>query len=500
MTTVNEPPISPLQSALVELLAVAQNHPPLRDVLVRLGEALAAVGRAVIPPPEPVVPPAPPPPPAVRPAFVPAPVSVERIAPREVPVGAITPVPGVGPAAEPAGAEAVVDLSAVARRLGIKADVCDRLASTDPAAAAAHQAKFAAAGGGDLWVAHLGETAADAAAVATLAACFHNAESAARLAAAVAERSPAAVSLSTALHLLAEATSALNVAVRAVHDAADADQDLAFGWLRRQTQDHRIYVGQYMTLSKPADPARHADLRGRLDAAARSLEAERGRAAGLKAVAYHVKKLAAADAGSTEADVQAKQVVEKVARQVTDGLPPTNVDLRQLLAPVLDRLPAEAARPEFERVRRAIEEHLAAAETEDVADPPTEAETATVSAVRCAVAGRAMVVIGGQARGESAESLRRALALGRVDWLESRPHESHYHFEAAIRRADVAVVLLLIRFSSHSYAEVQAFCDAAGVPLVRVPGGYGVNQVAHQIAEQAGGKLGVAGGGAADRE
>jgi hypothetical protein len=76
-----------------------------------------------------------------------------------------------------------------------------------------------------------------------------------------------------------------------------------------------------------------------------------------------------------------------------------------------------------------------------------------------------------------------------VDWQGSADHCSHYEFEPAIRRDDVAAVLLAIRWSSHSYAEIRAFCDRYGKPLVRLPAGYSPNQVATQILQQAGKRL-----------
>ncbi len=53
------------------------------------------------------------------------------------------------------------------------------------------------------------------------------------------------------------------------------------------------------------------------------------------------------------------------------------------------------------------------------------------------------------------------------------------------------MVLLAIRWSSHSFGDVKAFCDRHGKPLVRLPGGYGAHQVASQILAQCGGRLGA---------
>jgi hypothetical protein len=62
-----------------------------------------------------------------------------------------------------------------------------------------------------------------------------------------------------------------------------------------------------------------------------------------------------------------------------------------------------------------------------------------------------------------------------VIWIGTREHQSIRGFEAAIARSEVAVVLLAIRWSSHAFGDVKAFCDRHAKPLVRLPGGYGPN-------------------------
>ncbi len=59
----------------------------------------------------------------------------------------------------------------------------------------------------------------------------------------------------------------------------------------------------------------------------------------------------------------------------------------------------------------------------------------------------------------------------------------------SMARPDVAVVVLAIRWSSHSFGEVREFCERHGKPLVRLPGGYNPNQVAMQIMSQCSGRL-----------
>ena len=99
-------------------------------------------------------------------------------------------------------------------------------------------------------------------------------------------------------------------------------------------------------------------------------------------------------------------------------------------------------------------------------------------------------MIGGNRRRESQESWRKSLGLKDLVWIETKEHQAVEAFEPLIARSDVAVVLLAIRWSSHSFGDVKEFCDRYGKPLVRLPGGYNPAQVAAQILAQCSGRLG----------
>ena len=102
---------------------------------------------------------------------------------------------------------------------------------------------------------------------------------------------------------------------------------------------------------------------------------------------------------------------------------------------------------------------------------------------------RGTLVYDGIPEAESAEALEQVLGLKELLWLEVREHSSYYAFEPEIARPDVVAVLLAIRWSSHSFGDVKKFCERHGKPLVRLPSGYGVNQVAAQILSQCGDQL-----------
>jgi len=112
-----------------------------------------------------------------------------------------------------------------------------------------------------------------------------------------------------------------------------------------------------------------------------------------------------------------------------------------------------------------------------------------VKAVARLLGGKSVVLIGGSRRRGAQESLERAFALEDLVWIETKEHQAVAAFEPLIARRDVALVLLAIRWSSHSFRDVKPDCDRHDKPLVRLPGGYNPNQVAAQILSQCSGQL-----------
>jgi hypothetical protein len=63
-----------------------------------------------------------------------------------------------------------------------------------------------------------------------------------------------------ALNLLAEAQSALRVAIGQLAGPLDNDQLLVFNWLKTTTAENQIFIEHYMRADDPADPALHVSL------------------------------------------------------------------------------------------------------------------------------------------------------------------------------------------------------------------------------------------------
>jgi hypothetical protein len=171
-------------------------------------------------------------------------------------------------------------------------------------------------------------------------------------------------------------------------------------------------------------------------------------------------------------------------------MPPSSLDLRNLLLPVRSRL--QAAEDEdgaYGRVLAELDAHVA---RQAVAPEDDEAEviySAEVSEVAQLLAGTSMVLIGGARRVEAEAAILEAFGLRAVNWMSIEDDPTPEQFERAFRREDVSVVLLLVRWARHAYADAAGIADRYGKPFVNVEGGYNPNGLAHDILEQASDRL-----------
>lgn len=299
-----------------------------------------------------------------------------------------------------------------------------------------------------------------------------------------------------ALHLMAEAQSTLRAAVRlAGWSNDDSDQSRAHKWLRMTCTTRQIYIDRFMKADDRPDARawtalgeRVQDLDARIQARQRR---GKNRQADINRIRYHLKPIRNADRGDRSKDWQ--RVIETTDRMVEAGEPPSSVALRELLLPVIEQLPAGPHPRNFELVLREIARFLA---TRTMLDEEMGSEVTAEEVRRVAVwlKGQALVLIGGTRSPHAQAALQQAFDLARVDWVETREHESIDRFEYHIARPDVAVVVLAIRWISHSFGEIRHFCERHGRPLVRLPGGYNPNQVAMHILAQCSGRLGAGAG------
>jgi hypothetical protein len=297
--------------------------------------------------------------------------------------------------------------------------------------------------------------------------------------------------LESSLDLLAEAQSGLRVAAAALDRQGDEDQEQVFQWLKKAAWEMQVYVPRHMKRDDPANPSGSANLVERIRAArARVEQARKLKRLRKKLIGKIRHKLSLLPNAS---EVERREIWQALAAAVDElvsgGLPPSNKHLREHLLPALGGMPELPDVPkgfqlflrEIDRYREGIGPREAPASEEE---PPAD-----VRRVSRLLAGRSVVLIGGDPRPGAKESLERAFGLQQLFWVGTREHQSITEFEPTVARPEVVLVLLAIRWSSHSFAEVQKFCDRYGKPLVRLPGGYNPNQVAAQILMQCSDRL-----------
>jgi len=293
--------------------------------------------------------------------------------------------------------------------------------------------------------------------------------------------------------LLAEAQSALRKSLIDAEVKRDQDQDDAFGWLRHRTFEDQVFIARHMRLDDPADPGNWADLQRRIADLRDRIEGrragERTRRNLIGKVRYICRHLP--DRSPKEARREWTTLAEVVEDLIGHGMAPSDRELRDLLMPVCETMPADlSASPGIDSVLDSIDRHQAAREAarQPTTDKPRPASPEVEQAAKL-LEGRVVVLIGGEQRPHSKRALERDLRLTELKWIATSPHDSVSRFESQIARPEVALVMLAIRWSSHSFEAVKEMCQRYGKPYVRLPAGYGSNRVAAEILSQVSDRL-----------
>lgn len=327
-----------------------------------------------------------------------------------------------------------------------------------------------------------------------LTGCYQAAAAAVRTVYQVLQHQPESIDLfRTAAELLAEAQSALKVAVAAVEPKPDSDQNRIFYFLRATAEERHFLIPRFMRVDDPANPRLWRDIIERArpleEKAKDAQEKKRRTKKRIDKLRYHLGRVS--DRRGSDATHDWERVVATIDELVGDGMPPSAIEIRDALLPLVDDIPEGIEAPKsFQLVLREIDRYLssrpAGAEEEE---ERTAERTAQVREVAGLLRGRSVVLIGGERRPYAEDALKEAFQLREVHWLDNREHQSHYPFEPYVARPEVALVLLAIRWSSHGFGEVKDFCDKYGKPVVRLPRGYNPNQVAREILTQVGERL-----------
>jgi len=296
-----------------------------------------------------------------------------------------------------------------------------------------------------------------------------------------------------AVRSLAAVQSALRIAASCLRRAADEDQVAVFGWLKETTKAERIFVDRHMRLDDALDPAdlagAVAPIRAELDAVRDGADRHEARTKGLRQVRYHADRIAKGKGSEHDRD----KIVDAITKLVADGLPPSNLELRALLLPVFDNLPAPDGRPAaYARVFADVELNRERRPRANGKQPATRKKALSEEIVRLAslLRGTELILIGGERRVEAEHALTDAFGLSELTWFTLSDDPTLDELERAISRPEVAVVVQLIRWSRHRHGDAADLAADHGKPFVRVPGGYNPNAIARAILDQASERLG----------
>jgi hypothetical protein len=292
--------------------------------------------------------------------------------------------------------------------------------------------------------------------------------------------------LSQCLDVAAEAQSALRSAVMAVDTVTDIDQQSLFGWLRRTAREEGVFIARHLRANEPADPYSSTDIRNRIRATREECQAvidrRVQRTRWLNRLRYHTKLIGERGGNAHDWNI----VAEVTDAIVGDGVPPSNREIRDAVLPIIDAVPGlDDFPPAFLLVLREAERYRATRKATSP-EPATTEPSAAVLAVRKYLRGKAIVIVGGDPDGRKQQAIKDAFELGDLVWVESGHHQSIERVKPAILRPDVAMVVLMVRWASHSYGDLKPFCVKHGKLFVRLPAGYNPNQLASEIMDQCG--------------
>jgi hypothetical protein len=192
------------------------------------------------------------------------------------------------------------------------------------------------------------------------------------------------------------------------------------------------------------------------------------------------------DFGTRDSDPKALE--EAVLRCRDTGAAASSTALRSLLIDWVALL-TESKKKAVQEVARELEREVerlarkaAEAEVTDGELGMSDAEYAELEAVREQVRGKKCLFIGGICREESRQRIERELGLAELVWPSTTGTESVYNFEADIQNTDITVIL--IRFMRTGWGQARELAQKHNKLFVRMPAGYGVNQVVRQFYRQ----------------
>jgi hypothetical protein len=302
--------------------------------------------------------------------------------------------------------------------------------------------------------------------------------------------------LKECIELIAEVQSMLKTALERVTFAhPDPDQRRLFSVILDLTDQKHIYIDRYMKTDDPAEPSQWPGFQVRLNAFAKRIMARRAKRQHallqertIKRVQgqieYHRKLL---EKGSHDIERDWQRIADALTQWSESGLKTDDQRLRTTLTPVGLLLPGVKENEAQKFIRAYLQSwELEDEEDEDIAQDHTEElDNPEISQVANWLRGQTIVLIGGDERPHAKAALINAFALKDVIWVSTRPHETLEILKTPIRRDEVCLVVLTIRWASHAYGNIRTLCRQLGKPFIRLPAGYNPHRVAYEVIDQA---------------
>lgn len=288
--------------------------------------------------------------------------------------------------------------------------------------------------------------------------------------------------LPDAFALLAEAGSMLRIEMNNLPSPLiDHDQQGVFMWLRRQVEWRHIYVARHMKLDDPAMPNNWADAQRRIGEVRQVWESRRSRQRDRQNMLgkgrYHARRVLDARGNISEDDLG--KVSSAVDWLLQAGLSASSPELRDMVRPFWEEL---ADRPLADGLRSVVED--LARPTSDEPPVAPRIRSQAVQQVARMLRGGAMVLVGGEPRDYSRRAIEQAFELSELLWLDAPVHESTSRFEPYCARADVRLVAVIIKLSSHSFGELKDFARRYGKAFIFLTHGYNPEQIARAVLDQ----------------
>ena len=212
--------------------------------------------------------------------------------------------------------------------------------------------------GASLWIADLLDP--DPMAIDTLAECLDAVADGVEMVVLLDSYEPAnRVRRAQAVKDVAALQSALRIATAALRDTEDDDQLAIFRWCAAVTKGERIFVERHMRLTDPLDPAEISDVVAPIQADLEQLKKRAARDAARKKGYNKLKYLAHQIESDKHTPQDSDRIADAVTTLVADGMPASSAQFREVLLPIMDRLPpSEGRSSDYGRVIRELNLHL----------------------------------------------------------------------------------------------------------------------------------------------